>query len=229
MKITRKQIRKIIMETISSNLREGYMVPRFETSEDVFLFIDELEPHDEVAQDVVDPQSGEIYLQAGESPVMAGLVEDPDAPEETDADELDHYDWDQFEAERETENERKEQEYEAALKTAREYAIQAGSDFARDQMYDASTRYKQEGYSSPTEMVMQIGQDASGDMGYQAEYWLPDDALDVFNTLPDQQPNSYVGHAFLPSKSIFKDMMADFFYEGLQQGIEAVEHKYADA
>jgi len=231
MRITRQQLRRIIREAIEGEGQDGYMVPRFETSEDAMLFMDELDPRDTVMQDVVDPQTGEVYVEAGETPISAGWVEDPDAPKETDPDKLDHYDWDDWEEEGEDEDEDREQAYEDMLSSARELATLGGSDWARDTLFDAHNNPSmwQGQYKSAEEYVKSYGQSVAADMSMSIEYMIEDDQhMEVYRSLPEQQPNSFVGQAFLPSKQIFKDIIADYFYDGIEQGVDAVAHKYAD-
>ena len=85
MKITKKRLLNLFAKNWKSRARhqliEGYTVPRFETQEDMYLFLDELEPEEEVDNDVVNPESGEVVIFAGESPLDAGLVELPNVPE----------------------------------------------------------------------------------------------------------------------------------------------------
>ena len=110
MKISRYQLRSIIRESLLVEYAPGHSVPDFETREDMLLFLDELEPNDEVETDVVDPETGEVVLSAGETLLAAGIVEEEPEPDDGyQEDELDHYDWDDWEQEQE---EREEQEQE---------------------------------------------------------------------------------------------------------------------
>ena len=55
MKITKRQLRRLIREELTRELQrltEGYMVPEFPNTDSMFMFIEELEPDDEVEQDL---------------------------------------------------------------------------------------------------------------------------------------------------------------------------------
>ena len=111
MRITERRLRNLIRRTLLNEWTAGYSVPDFENTESMMLFLDELEPDDTVETDVVDPETGEIWLEAGMTPIEAGLVElEEEEPEaESDPDELDNYDWDAYDREM-------EQKHQARLK-----------------------------------------------------------------------------------------------------------------
>jgi hypothetical protein len=220
---------------------EGYMVPDFESTEDMQLFLDELEPEEEVEQDVMDPESGEIWILAGEAmgeqEWFEGEVED--APEESNPDELDNYDWDAhdraYEEEREAKIRAQQDAWEKVLDKTIEHAKEAGKDWAMDTMHDAVNNpgmWQDSGMtqsSSAGEYVMGVGQDAAGDIADGIVNWSMDkEDQDVIDDLPSEQQAGMgaYGSSFMrdeagrPSKQLFKEIIADHVYDGVAKGVE---------
>ena len=223
MRITRRQIRGIIKEAMACNINEatsGYMVPNFETTEDMMLFIDELGPNDPVTADVYDPISGEIWIEAGMTPLEAGLVEvEPEEQvEESDPDELDNYDWDAWEAEQAQKEQAAREEYDRVLEKAKQIAFDGGADFAADTLSDAKNMADRgapelEGLD-PKEWAWDKVTGASWDAatgiisgGYD------DEVDDLYRSLSRERDN----YSYKPTKDIFVDILADEFASGGQK------------
>ena len=243
MRITRLQLRRLIreallLEQIDSSLpgdtHGGYMVPEFETLEDMKLFIDELDPDDTVIDDVYDPESGEIWIEAGFSPREAGLVEeepeeeaDPKDPWEED--ELDHYDWDAYDRKMEQDREARRKLDEEMQEKIRQDAIAGGKDWGADTLYQARANssmwqdknsYQQ--WDSPEDYVLSFGQDAAGDVAQSLEYTFDSNEMhDWYNSLPTREPAYYSDEAGRPTKQTMKDIYADYFYDGVSQAVKA--------
>jgi len=234
MKITKKRLLNLFAKNWKSRARhqliEGYTVPRFETQEDMYLFLDELEPEEEVDNDVVNPESGEVVIFAGESPLDAGLVVLPAAPEETEPEELDHYDWAKWEEEQANTAREKRKKVEDALDTAQEQAVSAGIDWARDTMHDAGQQISSgaamgmmgRDFDSAEDYVRQLGQDAAGDIASGITEWGMGEIADVYRTLPDREPvgGAYALDGFVITKTGFKENVADYVYDGVLKGID---------
>ena len=231
------QIRQIIREELLKEYTPGYSVPDFENTESMMLFLDELEPDDTVETDVIDPESGEIWLEAGMTPVEAGLVEvEPEEPaEESDPDELDNYDWDAYEQEM---LEKREAQYELDEKmkeAIREEAIAGGKDWAGDTLYQArqspdmwqnSGGYNQ--YDSPEDYVLGFGQDAAGDVAQSLEYTFTSNEMqEWYDSLPKKEPKYYSDDAGRPTPQHMKDFYADYFYDGVSQAVKEAKAEAA--
>jgi len=248
MRITKRTLRRIIQEQWIRILPEGYTVPRFETTEDMNLFMDELEVDEEVEQDVIDPLSGELWIAAGESIQDQEWYEDSDryeAPEEVPFDPTDmddpRYDWeehDRLEREEEEEVERLRQEEEAKYEATKEKimndAADGGEDWAMDTMHDAYGNpnmwsgsgsmgaYGQQ-FDSPAEYVRAYGQDAAMDIASGYTEWADDeDARELWDTLSDKDPynTSWWQDSGKPSKTLFKEIVADAVYGGIERGVQ---------
>lgn len=246
MKITSRQLRQIIREAIlleqlPGDTHAGYMVPNFETEEDMMMFIDELEPDDEVMKDVVNPETGEVVIEAGQSPLEAGLVELEPEPEETDADEDDDddgYDWDKWEREQEEKEAAKTKQYEDILARLSADAVAGGKDWAMDTMHDAtnSPSMWQGGmnqHQSPEDYVLGFGQDAAGDLADALTRYNGDrDVQELWNELKDREGMGVYGGGYgrdvynRPTKAVFKEIIADYFYSGISKGVEEYKQKY---
>jgi hypothetical protein len=237
MKIRRSQLRRLIREALLHEAKEGYMVPNFETTEDMQLFLDELEPEDTTMRDVVDPETGEVWLEAGYTPLEIGLVEleEEEQPEETDPDELDHYDWDHYDwdaHDREDEEREKaeEKEYERVVEKVQDEAVIAGKDWAMDTMYDAVNNPSmwQDQWSSPEDYVSGFGQDVTGDVADALLTYGDEDVMDMYSSLPREEQTGYYRdpHTNRPSQWIMKDIVADSVYTGIAQGIEEFKEKH---
>ncbi len=252
MKITQKRVKQIIKEEVSraKRLLEGYTVPEFETTEDMNLFLDELEVDEEVEQDIVDPADGEVWVMAGEAIQDQDWYEDSERfvkPEEKPKDPYDlDDDWeeqDRLEREEEereeAEREAAEEKYEATKEKIMEDAEQGGEDWAMDTMHDASgnpsmwqndSSYNQ--YESPADYVRGFGQDAAMDIasGY-TEYADNDDAIDLWNSLSNKEPynTSYLSdHGNRPSKLLFKEIVADAVAGGIDRGVQKYIAEYGE-
>ena len=232
MKIRKSQLRKLVREALLREDRDGYMVPRFETTEDMMLFIDELEPEDTTMHDVVDPETGEVWLEAGFTPLEAGLVEVEEEEEavESDPDELDNYDWDAYEREREEERQKQDELYERMKDELAEMARISGEDWASDTLYQAennpsmwdgsSGHYQQA--SSPKEYVLQFGQDAAGDVGMSVEYTMDtNEMVDWYRSLPRGESRNWDDRWRITQQGV-KEMYADNFYDGVYRAMERV-------
>jgi len=218
MKITKQQLRMIIRESLLVEYTPGYSVPDFETQEDMMLFLDDLEPNDEVETDVVDPETGEVVLSAGETLLAAGIVEEEPEPDEGyEEDELDHYDWDDWEREQEERIKQEQEEYDRALEKAQEQAVGAGEDWARDTLHDArrNSRDWEGRYDSAEAYLEAYGQDAAGDLAAGIVEWGDEDIRAVYESLPTREPTDYHYSSIRPLKHIFKDIVADYVYDGV--------------
>jgi len=228
-RITKRQLRRIIQEELIrrfSLLSEGYMVPDFETHEDMVLFLDELDPDEEVDNDVVDPDTGEVYMYAGESPLTAGLAEAQPEPEEGyQEDELDHYDWDAYDAEMEAKEEKKMADDERIQDMLTADATAGGEDWASDTLYDARNNpamWQRDGHDSAEEYVMSFGQDAAGDIADSLlQYSSEPEVTAWYESLPDKEKEWAIGwEANRPTKSIMREILADYFYDGVSKALE---------
>ena len=218
MKITKKQLRSIIRESLLVEYTPGHTVPDFETQEDMMLFLDELEPNDEVETDVVDPETGEVVLSAGETLLAAGIVEEEPEPEDGyEEDELDRYDWDDWEQEQEERIRDEQEAYDQALEKASKKAVAVGEDWARDTLYDArqNSRDWEGRYDSPEAYLKAYGQDAAGDLAAGIVEWGDDDIRAVYESLPTREPTDYRYSSNRPLKHVFKDIVADYVYDGV--------------
>jgi len=252
MRITGRQIMRLIREAIEpeqnipgmepgSGHESGYMVPDFESEEDMMLFVDELEPDDQVNDDVINPETGETWIYAGESPLDAGLKElEPEETVETEEEELDNYDWEGWEAEHEARLEKQRDDYERVLEKVQDEAREAGEDWAGDTLYDAQNNpdlWKQYGSQTAVDYVMAFGQDAAGDVADSlASYSMDPEVSELYDSLKseyDEYGGGFYGvgtairdDSGRPSKQIFKDILADSFYDGVSR---ALEKKRAEA
>ena len=218
MKITKRQLRKIIRESLLVEYTPGYTVPDFETQEDMMLFLDELEPDDEVETDVVNPETGEVVLTAGETLLAAGIVEEEPEPEEGyEEDELDRYDWDDWEQEQEERIRDEQEAYDQALEKAQKQAVGTGEDWARDTLHDArqNSRDWEGQYDSPEAYLEARGQDAAADLAAGIVEWGDNDIRAVYESLPEQEPTDYFNKSPRPAKYIFKAIVADYVYDGV--------------
>jgi hypothetical protein len=218
MKITKKQLRKIIRESLLVEYTPGYTVPDFETQEDMMLFLDEFDPDDEVETDVVNPETGEVVLTAGETLLAAGIVEEEPEPDEGyEEDKLDHYDWDDWEQEQEERIQDEQEAYDRALEKAREQAEGVGEDWARDMLHDArrSSRDWEGQYDSAESYLEALGQDAATDLAAGIVEWGDEDIRAVYESLPEKEPADYHYSSIRPQKYVFKEIVADYVYDGV--------------
>ena len=231
MKIRKSHLRRLIREVLLNEKKEGYMVPNFETTEDMMLFLDELEPEDTTMHDVVDPETGEVWLEAGYTPLEIGLVElEEEEPEESDPQELDNYDWDAYDRQQEEEEKAEHEKYELAVKKVQEDAVQAGKDWAMDTMSDAinnPSMWQSPGFNqwnSPEEYVSGFGQDVTADVADALLAYSDDESVvDMYRSLPtEERMGGYYRDPYTdrPSRQIMKDIVADSVYDGIMQGIE---------
>ena len=233
MRITKRWLRRIIREEMRhefSLLPEGYMVPDFETHADMALFLDELDPDEEVDNDVVDPGTGEVYMYAGESPASAGLVEKPVPEEGYQEEELDHYDWAAHDARLEAEADAKREAEERIQDKVDELAVDAGMDWAGDTMYDAtnSPSMWENEYSSPEDYVDNMGQTAAMDLADVVLQSGDQDIVEYYESLPDRDDEFALGwQASRPTKTVFREIVADAVYGGISKSIERYKQRPA--
>jgi len=245
-------LRKYVRTKLLKEYDSGYTVPNFETLEDMEIFLDELEPGDPVETDVEDPETFEMMIPAGESmeeqewyPDSQWYVEPEEEPfDPTDMDDP-RYDWDEhdrLEREEEEAVERKREEdeakYEATKEKIMDDAAQGGEDWAMDTMHDAtgnpsmwqsSGGYSQ--YDSPADYVRGYGQDAAMDIASGYTEWADDeDARELWSTLSDKDPynTSWWMDSGRPSKTLFKEIVADAVAGGIDRGVEKYIKKYGE-
>jgi len=241
--ITKKQLSRLIRRAVLSEsalvplrpFSEGYMVPEFDNTESMQIFLDELEPDEEVEQDVIDPETGDVFLYAGESPMDSEwfVPEEPEA--EVEEEEEDSWDWDAWEREREAEIQAKQDAYEKVLDKTTKYAVEAGKDWAMDTMHDAVANpgmWQSGGMTradSPEEYVLGFGQDAAGDIADGiVGYSMDRETQAVIDDLPSEKMAGMgtYGSSFMrddagrPSKQLFKEIIADHVYDGIAKGVE---------
>ena len=241
----RKHVRSKLLKEYSS----GYSVPDFQTVDDMEMFLDELEPDDPVETDVEDPETFEMMIPAGESMEEQEWYEDSRwfvEPEEKPEDPYDlDDDWEEqerleLEEEEREEAERKaaEEKYEAIKEKLMNDAADGGEDWAMDTMSDASNNpsmwqddssYNQ--YDSPADYVRGFGQDASADIADGYTQWSDDpDVRELWATLSDKDPynTSWWQDGGRPSKTLFKEIIADNVYGGIERGIQKYIAKYGE-
>ena len=229
------QIRQIIREELLKEYTPGYSVPEFENTESMMLFLDELEPDDTVETDVMDPETGEIWLQAGETPLEAGLVEVEPPEPEPEEEELDRYDWDAYEREMEQKARAQRELDDKMQEKIMDDAIESGKDWARDTLYQARENPDMwqkadmgNQYDSPEQYVLGFGQDAAGDVGQSLEYTLDsNEEHDWYRSLPEKEPSYYDRDAGRPTRGILKDIYADYFYDGVTKAVEEAKQEAA--
>lgn len=245
-KISKRQLRRIIKEALSKNMSEGYSVPEFSNSASMEDWVDELvdsDPEAEVDWDVIDPETGEIVIRAGESAseqqwYVAPKPEGPSPEELAAAEEEAEWDWDAYEREQEEKAAAKTKQYEDILARLNADAVAGGKDWAMDTMHDASNNPSmwQGGmnrHESPEDYVMGFGQDAAGDLADALTRYNGDrDVQELWNELKDTEGMGVYGGGYgrdlynRPTKSVFKEIIADYFYNGISKGVEAYKQKY---
>jgi len=232
MRVTKRQLRRIIREALSRHRRrlaEGYMVPDFPNTDSMFMFIEELDPDDEVEDDVVDPETGELMIPAGETSreqewfeeVAEEVAEEVEAAPEPDDYE---YDWAAYDAELEAKEEKKRADDERIQAMLIDAATAGGEDWAADTLHDAENNPHmwRVGHASPEEYVMTYGQDAAGDIADSLlQYSSEPEVATWFNSLPDKEDEFAVGWgASRPTKTIMREILADYFYDGVSRALE---------
>ena len=249
-------LRKYIRTKLLKEYASGYSVPEFETVDDMEMFLDELEPGDPVETDVEDPETFELMIPAGESmeeqewyPDSRWYVEEEEEPfDPTDMSHPD-YDWDEHdrrerEEEEEVERLRQEEEakYEAVKEKIMDEAAQGGEDWAMDTMSDAYSNPSMwsgtsggaygQGYDSPADYVSSYGQDAAMDMAGAWSDWSDDpEVRELWSTLSDKDPYNtswWANDDGRPSKTLFKEIIADSVYGGISRGIQKYVEKYGE-
>jgi len=232
MKISERYLRKIIRGCI---LSEGYSVPEFPNSASMEDWVDELvdsDPEAEVDYDVMDPETGEVLIPAGESAseqqwYVAPEPEGPTPEELAAAEEEAEWDWDAYEREKE---EKLEAQYALDEKMQEKIMSQAtagGEDWAADTLYQARANpdmWKGDSYQqweTPEDYVLGFGQDAAGDIAQSLEYSLDsNEEFDWYKSLPTREPDYYSPQRGRPTKSILKDIYADYFYDGVTKAVK---------
>jgi len=220
MKITKRQLRQIIKEELdrSSPMSEGYMVPSFANTASMENWIEELDPDDQVEQDVIDPETGELMIAAGETSRdqdwwedVVGDVESPEEPVE--------FDWEAYEAEEDARIEQRMADDERIQNMVTDEAVAAGEDWASDTLYDAKNNpgmWKDQ-YSSAEEYVESSGQTAASDVADAIlQHGMEREVDDWYKSLPDKESTWAIGpEANRPTKWVMKDIVADYFYDGV--------------
>ena len=211
------------------------MVPDFDNTESMQIFLDELEPDEEVEQDVIDPETGEVFLYAGESPMDSEwFVPEEKEPEAEEVDESE-YDWDAYEQEMLDLREEQYEFDEKMKEEIREEATAGGKDWAADtlsqaranpSMWKDGSSYQQ--WDSPEDYVLGFGQDAAGDVAQSLEYTLhSNEGFDWYRSLPTQEPSYHSSDAGRPTKQSMKDFYADYFYDGVSQAVKEAKEEAA--
>jgi hypothetical protein len=234
MRITKRQLRRIIQEELSRELKtltEGYTVPSFPNSASMEDWVDELigeDPDAEVDTDVIDPESGEIVISAGESPReqpwWQEAADDPYADSEGVAAEEEPegaFDWDAYDAEVEAKEEVQRQHDAEMEEKVRQSAIDAGMDWAGDTYYDAKNNpdmWKQYNAETAEEYVMAFAQDAAVDLADSVVKWGDSDVVEWFKSHPTKEPSPYARLQTI--QDYLRDSVADMVMDGVAQGIE---------
>ena len=104
-------------------------------------------------------------------------------------------------------------------------ASDAGIDWAKDTLYDArnNPRVWQGGmnrYESPEEYVLGFGQDAAGDMSDSFLEYGEQEVMTWYRSLPKKEPNYWSDDAHRPTQSIMRDIVADYFYDGVSKAVK---------
>jgi hypothetical protein len=229
MKITKRQLRRLIREELTRELQqltEGYMVPEFPNTDSMFMFIEELEPDDEVEQDVIDPESGELMIAAGETPrEQAWFEEVAEEIEETPEPDDYEYDWAAEDARLEAEEDAKRAEDERIQDMLAADATTAGEEWAGDTYYDAKNSpdmWANANAETAEDYVMNLGQSAAGDIADSLlQYSMDPDVKKWYASLPEEDDEYGIGwRAGRPNKYIYKDILADYFYDGVSKALE---------
>ena len=228
MKITKRQLRRIIRETF---LYEGYSVPKFSNSASMEDWLEGLideDPDAEVENDVINPETGETVIPGGETPREQPWWEEPDGVDDTYEEKYygsRTWEQDQEDAEKrweaeeraageQEEKERAEQERIQDMVT--QQAEEAGADWAADTLYDARNNpnmWQRDGHSSAENYVASFGQDAAGDIADSLLKYGEDDVVDWWRDLPDKE-RPYDNR---PTKQTMRDIVADYFYDGVSK------------
>jgi hypothetical protein len=225
MRITKRQLRRLIREELTRELQrltEGYMVPEFPNTDSMFMFIEELEPDDEVEQDVIDPESGEMMIPGGETPrEQAWFEEVTEEIEETPEPDDYEYDWEAEEARLEAQEEVQRQHDEEMEEKVRQQAIDAGMDWAGDTYYDAKNNpdmWKQYNAETAEDYVMAFAQDAAVDLADSVVKWGDTDVVEWFKSHPTKEPSPYARLQTI--QDYLRDSVADMVMGGVSQAIE---------
>ena len=238
MRIKRRHLRKLIREAIT--IVEGYDVPRFSNSASMEDWLEELIDSDveaEVDSDVMDPETGEVWVPAGESVVDQEWWEDHDAyadwadlkkSEDPPEEEEEEFDWEADERTREEELRARRKLDDQMQEKISQQAMEGGKDWGSDTLYQArenpsmwkdGSSYQQ--HDSPEDYVLAFGQDAAGDVAQSLEYTFDsNDMYDWYDSLPIREPAYYSDDAGRPTKQTMKDIYADNFYDGVSQAVK---------
>jgi heme-degrading monooxygenase HmoA len=234
MKITKRQLRRIIKETF---LHEGYSIPEFSNSASMQDWVDELideDPDAEVENDVIDPETGETVIPGGESPREQQWWQerddyDPYADSEgvakMNSDEPEgEFDWDAYAAEDEARLEKQREDDNRIQDMLTADAAAGGEDWAGDTLYDAKNNPSmwQGQHASAEDYVMSFGQDAAGDIADSLLRWSSEPEVAAwYKSLPDKaqrQGGRYRENRI--TKTIMREILADYFYDGVAKAIE---------
>jgi hypothetical protein len=233
MKITKSQLRRIIKEELTRALQplaEGFSVPEFPNSASMEDWVDELigeDPDAEVDADVIDPESQEIVIPAGESPREQPWWQDRDdydpyADSEGVADEEEpegSFDWDAYDAEVEAKEEKKRADDERIQDMLTADATAGGEDWALDTLYDAKNSpdlWANANAETAEDYVMNLGQDAAGDIADSLlQYSSEPEVTAWYKSLPDREST----YSNRPTKTIMREILADYFYDGVSKAL----------
>ena len=224
MKTSKQQLRKIIREAFV--IHEGYTVPDFPNSASMENWVDELvsdDPDAPVEQDVVDPETGEIVIHAGESArVQEWWVETAVSDPEGAAPEEGYFDWDAYDAEMEAKEEQERVEEERIQDMVTQQAVVGGEEWASDTLYGATRNPNmwQNEHDSAEAYVSDHGQSAAMDSADNfLQYGEPDVAA-WYESLPDREDEFSAKWSNRPTKTVMREIVADYFYDGVAKALE---------
>ena len=205
------------------------MVPNFPNSASMEDFVDELDPDDEVEQDVIDPETHEIVIPAGETPRgQPWWVESDDPHTDSEAVAVEEpegaFNWDAYDAEVEAKEEKKRADDNRIQDMLTAAATAGGEDWAGDTLYDAKNNpgMWQGQHDSAEDYVMAFGQDAAGDIADSLLRWSSEPEVSAwYKSLPDRERTYGVGWGSnRPTKTIMREILADYFYDGVSKALE---------
>jgi hypothetical protein len=179
-------------------------------------WIEDLDPDDQVEQDVVNPETGELMIAAGETSRdqdwWEDVVEDVESPEEPP-----EFDWEAYEAEEDARIEQRMADDERIQDMVTDNAVAAGEDWASDTLYDAKNNPKmwKDQYSSAEEYVESVGQNAATDVA-DSILSMEREVDEWYKSLPEKEGTWAIGYeANRPTRWVMKDIVADYFYDGV--------------
>ena len=103
-------------------------------------------------------------------------------------------------------------------------ATAGGEDWAADTLYDARNNPSmwQNEHDSAEEYVMSFGQDAAGDIADSLlQYSSEPEVVSWYESLPDREDELDIHWGTnRPTKTIMREILADYFYDGVSRAIE---------